>query len=737
MTKTTKTTSKTSTKTPRDLQKVRNLTFTSPTSKKTFNIVSKLYTDKVQKDLLQSKTEHKKYSNFHITPDNNKKLTYKDIEDNVKYLNSLCKNNKQYISKVIFMNGDNVCIVQNNVINNELDSRIKVIADHGRNLSSDEVDVSETMDFKTYFKNNSENITGFNILYDVLPQGFNSSSNNKCFYNILKQCNYIDDIDEFIEENNLEETVYIEDIDKIEDLIKVNINVYGERFKISDKTYGRDLNIEVYNNHAVLYNDNPLNDNETPFNIALSNKKQYEYLLYVNNKYIDIEGNEYIFDIKPSLKSGIGYKTLNELGLIKMLMKEIYNDEQIEELKKEHSNYIKYFYENTTKENHIKLLNMYIDGLNDLNKEFEEYNKNHSFLFKDPRTVPNLSYYLKNMFGFINNVYKRNPKFNKGFKSYNEFEKIEMNEYKWLNNATKGGLTSKDYDYNLRNNKHLKEDYYVYDMSSSYPSILYSKDFKIPYKRGTFSYISIEEFNNKIKNKELNYGVYRCNINKNNKEGVIPFIFNKDNYYTHYDIYNAYDLGFKIDLMDEFMPCINEGHTPRNINCLIYEENKLVNFKTQYGKLIKGLYHIKSNSITKNKITLIMVKQLLNRIWGLLSQSGSQNKEYYKKFDEIELEDNEIIIDTMIDNEGELTGLIKNLNELTATRYYRLKPFLLSRQRKVMAYFINKYQADIYKCDSFGIHKDREELNIDELNKVIEKELNIKDIKGLGYFKLE
>ena len=65
------------------------------------------------------------------------------------------------------------------------------------------IDSNEKNIIEADYVNNKTNT--FYITYYLTNQSGNADENNKCFYNIIKEYNLIDDIDEFIKENEIGE----------------------------------------------------------------------------------------------------------------------------------------------------------------------------------------------------------------------------------------------------------------------------------------------------------------------------------------------------------------------------------------------------------------------------------------------------------------------------------------------------------------------------------------------------
>ena len=590
-----------------------------------------------------------------------------------------------------------------------------------------------------------EDTNTFYITYYLTNQSGNAADNNKCFYNILKEYDLIDDIDEFIKENELDEdgTVSIKDISKIEDKLKINIEVYGDMLykriyynkagnPLKTPQYDKTIIMELRNGHYIKYENKP--EKMPGMHGKLSDHIKYNIYWKIDDKYFD--GEEFYEEIDTKNSYYISFKE------IKNYVKDInkYNIDNID--------YLKECYEN------------YMNDLIDFNNCLKEYNKKYKNYFADYFEFRGMNEYIKN---FLSN----NDDFRKIGIKYEQFERIEKNEFDWLNAASKGGV----YSYL---SKTLKDSFYLYDINSAYPACLLSDNFFIPYKRGNFIKILSKYLTNKIENyinnnkrDMLQYGIYKCKIMpditeeeleeikdkykrkyiENEEEDIKDeeikklckyylFRFNEVNYYTHYDLIVAYKLGFKIELVDDD---INALVYPHYTNISDLDKNTLIKSPLQFRRIISSLYEIKEK--THNK----MVKQMLNTIWGTLTthKKDLDNKYVYndEKNDEIEIEQNEYIenINEYEDNKYEFS--VYNYDKLTLYRYYRLKPFLTSFQRYNMFNICEKFNFKVgcFNTDSIGLLKELSEEGFNKLNKWYKQYIkcDYDNYSSLGEFKKE
>ena len=581
----------------------------------------------------------------------------------------------------------------------------------------------------------NNNTNTFYITYYLTNQSGNEDENNKCFYNILKENDLIDDIDEFIKENEFDEdgTVSKKDIPKIEDLLNVNIEVYGDmlykRININEKgniiktkKYEDTLIMELRNGHYIKYEDKP--EKMPGITRKYSEHKRFNILWKLKgDKELYFDGNDIVdkIDLNNSY-----YMNFTQ---IKYYVEDInkFNEDNVD------VEYLRKCYEN------------YINDLNEFNNILKKYNEENNFKYFED------FYEFRGMIDYIKNFLNKNDKMNKikTFKKYEQFERIEKNEFDWLNAASKGGV----YSYNYKE-EYDKKDCYIYDINSAYPACLLSNNFYFPYKRGEFIKINEKYFYDKIKNTvenkgkdKLQYGIYKCKISYNNEElnpieitRISIFKFNENNYYTHYDLIVAYKLGLNIKLINDKINALVYSNDNVNI-----ENNKLCLSPVQFRKIISSLYQLKDE--THNRF----IKQMLNQIWGLLSThnkgDGKKNKIYINKDeedDEFEIEQDEYIEN--INDKDDYYELTKyNYDKITLYRYYRLKPFILSFQRynmfKVYEYLDENYTIKGFNTDSFCINKELTEEEFNDLNKWYKNEIIKCDYKdnysSLGEFKKE
>ncbi|GAM28790.1 hypothetical protein SAMD00019534_119660 [Acytostelium subglobosum LB1] len=146
------------------------------------------------------------------------------------------------------------------------------------------------------------------------------------------------------------------------------------------------------------------------------------------------------------------------------------------------------------------------------------------------------------------------------FISYNKTvkpEPIDQKEGEWISKSTFGALM-----FSIQHTGGL----YMYDVCKMYGAIMKSGGFMIPIKCGEFQQLTDEELSAM---KSIPFGIYRATIN--GKHGA--FKINKKDYYTHYDLIFAKELGLTFNLK-----------TGNKANALLYDSTCRINGSILFGK---------------------------------------------------------------------------------------------------------------------------------------------------------
>lgn len=342
----------------------------------------------------------------------------------------------------------------------------------------------------------------------------------------------------------------------------------------------------------------------------------------------------------------------------------------------------------------LKFYNDFKVWNNELYKHYE-LKKSHLTFF---------NFYYNNEFAVVETFYKyAKPYYDLKFNSYDRIDGIEGN---WFEQCNNGGLS-----FAIEG----KHNCYSYDFISFYPTVLGSLEysFEIPLNKGK-SY--------KVSNLlNIQYGFYKVKIECNNELFKKQFNFSKNNVYTHYSLNYAlkrqkeYDISIELDMESEY-------------NAYLYEKKDLISTHKLFGQWYNELMEFKTKH-SKNKC----VKHLLSSLWGSLSKK----KKYYVKENDL----GEYEWGTSVKENREFVMTENNLEE--GNEYYtlrkiddpyeyniRLKPFLLSYSRNVIAYIIyNNFPEKVIRvfCDSITYNE-----NIKLDNKYMVRE---EKSSGLYYFK--
>jgi hypothetical protein len=252
---------------------------------------------------------------------------------------------------------------------------------------------------------------------------------------------------------------------------------------------------------------------------------------------------------------------------------------------------------------------------------------------------------------------------------------IKQSEAEWILNCHRGGL--------VWVKKGYKGEAWKYDINSAYPYVISHHLFSFPIKKGTFKKLTQDEFN------EMEYyefGIYRVKIYGDYRH--IPL--NKE-YYVHYDLERARELGYKIELIeDDNANFLSYSGSNMRVNGTIFKEivNELYEHKKKYGKQYP------------------IFKTILLLLWGSLCERNKTSKYIFK-------EDNYNVPDDMkclsMKKIGKNLGIkMININNQFTSGFARLGPFLASRVRCMMSRVIEKDIDNIVRVYIDGIISTKE-----------------------------
>jgi hypothetical protein len=260
---------------------------------------------------------------------------------------------------------------------------------------------------------------------------------------------------------------------------------------------------------------------------------------------------------------------------------------------------------------------------------------------------------------------------------------IYQAEANFINNSSIGAIIFTD-DYS--------GPAYKYDVVSMYPSIMNSK-MLFPIKEGEFLYLT--EFSEAF----FKYGIYRAEIDKvqiaYNVNSRKLFRFNKQNYYTHFDLTRAKELGLEIKLIIDDQP-----------NFLYYSREKLMTGTELFGNYVKLLFEMKKKNIPR-------AKGILNILWGALSQKAINKHIISDKIGSTYKIPDNYNIDQIKPYDDNSTHIgITNNDKQFKTGFGRLKPFLISKGRSVISKITEPYVDNLIRCHTDGFLLSEQPTNI-------------------------
>jgi hypothetical protein len=260
---------------------------------------------------------------------------------------------------------------------------------------------------------------------------------------------------------------------------------------------------------------------------------------------------------------------------------------------------------------------------------------------------------------------------------YEHHGKIKLVESQWIERCFNAGMMyCQPGTYNS----------YGYDFSGFYPSILASKDFKIPNRAGKEK--TILEL---PKRKYLQTGYYHIKITCENKTFNKIFMFSKNNTYTHYSLFQAMRYQTRYDVKFEL---VQDGKP----NAYLYDETECESGYEIFGKWYEILVKIKQ-LYPKNGL----IKYLTSSVWGHLTSKNQRNvkAEDIEKYD-IGLDNTSLynIVQHVVVTDTNQYYVLQN-NEQLYHYNIRVKAFLTSYGRNEVAKVALK---DIDNC--IRIHTD-------------------------------
>jgi hypothetical protein len=263
---------------------------------------------------------------------------------------------------------------------------------------------------------------------------------------------------------------------------------------------------------------------------------------------------------------------------------------------------------------------------------------------------------------------------------------IESFESEFMEKCFNGGLT-----YLSCKDKTVQT--YGYDWSAFYPNIMGNENlgFQMPVSAGRLCKLETLDFD------KLQYGIYRARVYCD--QDVTPdydptsvFAFSKHGYYTHYSLILANSrksLKLRIQL-----------ETACEYNALLYDD--LRDTADIFGKWFQEMQSLKEK-LPQNKL----VKHLGTSLWGHLIKFERAKFIDAEEFADCDMDlfgSNSDSKYEVLGFDGERFELIERNKPYSYPLFARMKPFLVSYGRDIMARFI--FARKIKKQDIIRIHTD-------------------------------
>ncbi|GAM24653.1 hypothetical protein SAMD00019534_078280 [Acytostelium subglobosum LB1] len=240
---------------------------------------------------------------------------------------------------------------------------------------------------------------------------------------------------------------------------------------------------------------------------------------------------------------------------------------------------------------------------------------------------------------------------------------------------------------------------YKYDVARMYASILRSSGFMIPIKCGEFQHLTDEEL---ATMKSIPFGIYRATIVGTHG----AFKHNKNDYYTHYDLIFAKELGLTFNLK-----------SGNKANALIYDSSCRKFGSDLFGKYIDQVLGWIDACEPKSRLEELC-KCLYQRLWGALSKRNKTKQCVNMECDEevIKTSDGQRTIkhiDINVDEDYSIdritptangSAMIKSVcnTDMFDTPFARIMPFIISRGRKMIGTIIKDDIANIKRVHTDG-----------------------------------
>lgn len=257
-------------------------------------------------------------------------------------------------------------------------------------------------------------------------------------------------------------------------------------------------------------------------------------------------------------------------------------------------------------------------------------------------------------------------------------EIIDIEEAIWISKCTNNALNYCK--------KGTYENCYSYDFSMNHPSILASKNFMIPTKKGVAMHINNID--------KIEFGFYKLKVSSTDKNFEKIFKISKNDTYTHYDLMFLREIEDDISIQYKLKTC---GYDDFDVdsdncddityeNCYLYDKECLVSGEKYFKKWYDAIKYFKK-TYPKNKL----IKKLTSKLWGLLTQANTKNYSMDEinenKMDIGDHRNDFMIVDYIMSSNKKKEPYYK----LTSTKqpFYhnvRIKSFLSAYARKKLSY---------------------------------------------------
>ena len=256
-------------------------------------------------------------------------------------------------------------------------------------------------------------------------------------------------------------------------------------------------------------------------------------------------------------------------------------------------------------------------------------------------------------------------------KLYNFSSPIDNAEGHLLQKSFLGGLMYAE--------KNYKGFGVSYDINSLYPAMMVKNEFQIPIEPGEFKTLTKKEFHDL---KYFQYGIYHCKISQSECK---IFRTNKRNYYTHYDLTRAKELGLQMEIVED-----------NNSNFYYYSSKKLVKGKYLFGQFVEKLYDLKKQDKC--------FKKILTCLWGSLTEKNVYKKIVYNNDDSIFVVPDEAeLLEFVPVNSGNKVKYLSDKTKLYKHPEARLGGFLTAYSRMFVSRQLQPHESKIVRIHTDGV----------------------------------